>query len=110
MTVNALLKTALEPVAPVEADTYEGPKAVYITFGYNSLGADHGDDEPGHELFLVTVHLYAPAGMDTIERRRAIKKALSAAGTTWPSYTNASDKEGQHHIFECNLAREVGAE
>ena len=64
MTVNSLLKAALEPVAPV----------------------------------------------DTIEKRRAIKKALAAAGTTWPSYTNASDKEGQHHVFECQLARGVGAE
>lgn len=45
-----------------------------------------------------------------IEKRRAIKKALAAAGTTWPSYTNASDKEGQHHVFECQLARGVGAE
>ena len=87
MTVNSLLKAALEPVAPVEADTYEGTEPTYITFGYISTPTDFGDDEPEHELF-----------------------SLAAAGTTWPSYTNASDKEGQHHVFECQLARGVGAE
>ena len=108
MTVNSLLKAALEPVAPVEADTYEGTEPTYITFGYISTPTDFGDDEPEHELFSISVHLFAPTGEDTIEKRRAIKKALAAAGTTWPSYTNASDKEGQHHVFECQLARGVG--
>lgn len=110
MTVNSLLKAALEPVAPVEADTYEGTEPTYITFGYISTPTDFGDDEPEHELFSISVHLFAPTGEDTIEKRRAIKKALAAAGTTWPSYTNASDKEGQHHVFECQLARGAGAE
>lgn len=47
MTVNSLLKAALEPVAPVEADTYEGTEPTYITFGYISTPTDFGDDEPG---------------------------------------------------------------
>ena len=110
MSVNSLIKAALDPVAPVEADTYEDTAATYITFGYVSTPADFGDDEPDHEVFSISVHLFAPTGEDTIAKRRAIKKALAAAGTTWPIYTNASDKDGQHHVFECQLAREVGAE
>ena len=74
MTVNSLLKAALEPVAPVEADTYEGTEPTYITFGYISTPTDFGDDEPEHELFSISVHLFAPTGEDTIEKRRAIKK------------------------------------
>lgn len=110
MSVNSLIKAALDPVAPVEADTYEDTAATYITFGYVSTPADFGDDEPDHEVFLISVHLFAPTGEDTIDKRRAIKKALAAAGTTWPTYSNASDKDGQHHVFECQLVREVGAE
>lgn len=34
MSVNSLIKAALDPVAPVEADTYEDTAATYITFGY----------------------------------------------------------------------------
>ena len=56
MTVNSLLKAALEPVAPVEADTYEGTEPTYITFGYISTPTDFGDDEPEHELFSISVH------------------------------------------------------
>ena len=110
MSVNSLIKAALDPVAPVEADTYEDTAATYITFGYVSSPADFGDDEPDHEIFSISVHLFAPTGEDTIAKRRAIKKALAAAGTTWPIYTNASDKDGQHHVFECQLVRKVGAE
>lgn len=110
MSVNSLLKAALEAVAPVEADTYEDKKATYITIGYNSRPDDFGDDEPDHEVFSISVHLFAPTGENTIAKRRAIKKALAAAGTTWPVYTNASDKDGQHHVFECQLAQGVGVE
>lgn len=110
MSINSTIKAALDPIAPAEADVYEGAAAVYITFGYNSLGADFGDDEPSHERFLVQVHLYAPNGYNTISKRRDIKKALAAAGATWPIYENASDKDGQHHVFECELIEAAGVE
>lgn len=110
MSINSTLKAALEPVAPVEADTYEGDRAVYITFGYASIPEDFGDDEPEHERFLVTVHLYAPTGYNSLDKRRAIKRALSGAGATWPAYENASDKDGQHHVFECELVAAAGGE
>lgn len=110
MSINSTLKAALDPVAPAEADTYEGGEAVYITFGYTSIPADFGDDEPTHERFLVHVHLFAPTGYNTLAQRRGIKKALAAAGATWPSCENASDKDGQHHIFECELAAAAGVE
>lgn len=110
MSINSTLKAALEPVAPAEADVYEGKARVYITFGYSSVPADFGDDEPSHERFLVHAHLFAPVGENTLSKRRAIKKALAAAGTTWPSYENASDKNGQHHVFECEIADAAGVE
>ena len=110
MNINQTLKVALDPVAPTEADAYEGKKSVYITFNYNTDPINYGDDEPEHERVSIQVHLYAPTGFDTIEKRRAIPKALASAGMTWPAYTNASDKDGQHHVFECEAVREVGAE
>ena len=32
MSINETLRAALDHIAPAEADTYEGKKAVYITF------------------------------------------------------------------------------
>lgn len=110
MSINSTLKAALKSIAPAEADTYEGDAAVYITFNYNSVPADFGDDEPSHERFLAQIHLWAPTSYNSLAKRKAVKMALSAAGATWPSYTNASDKEGQHHVFECELVQAAGVE
>lgn len=110
MSANAILKAALKEIDPVEADTYEGEKDEYITFGYGSIPADFGDDEADAERLLVTVHLYAPAGRNVLTKRRAIKAALVAAGTTFPSYENLSDRNGQHHVFECELLVGAGEE
>ena len=110
MSINSTLKAALEPIAPVEADTYQGSKGTYITIGYNSVAADYGDDEPDHEVFLVSVHLFAPTGRILSQSGGPSKRALAAAGMTWPSYTNSSDKDGQHHVFECETAQAAGVE
>lgn len=108
MNINRTLRNALNPIAPTEADTYEGRKGVYITFNYDTFPENYGDDEPEQECVSIQVHLYAPLGMDTLDKRRSVKRALHTAGFTWPRYTNASDKDGQHHVFTCEAARELG--
>lgn len=111
MTINQRIIAAVTPLVPeCVATIYEGDEPVYCTFNYNSVPADFADDEAEHEICLIQVHLYAPTGHDTLRLRRDIKKALHAAGMTWPTYTNASDKDGQHHVFECEIAQEAGAE
>lgn len=111
MTINQRIKAAVTPLVPVcVATIYQGNEPEYCTFNYNSVPALFADDEPAHEIYLIQVHLYAPIGYDTLRLRRDIKKALHSAGMTWPTYTNASDKDGQHHVFECEIAQEAGAE
>lgn len=119
MSINSTLVSALTPIAPTETDAYEGggtagrsqgKREIYITFNYDTIPDDFGDDEPGHERALIQVHLYAPVGRNVLPQRRAIKRALHGAGFTWPSYTNASGENGQHHVFECEAVREVGDE
>ena len=48
MSINETLRAVLEPIAPAEADAYEGKKAVYITFNYHTTPINYGDDEPIH--------------------------------------------------------------
>lgn len=110
MNINETLRAVLSPIAPAEADTYEGKKAVYITFNYDTIPINYGDDEPEQERALIQVHLCAPAGYDITAKRRAVKKALVSAGFTYPAYTNASDKDGQHHVFECEAAEGLEVE
>ena len=92
------------------ADAYEGYTKEYLTFGYNSIPADYGDDEPAHERILIQVHYFAPQGVNTLAKRRRIKAALRGAGMTWPACTNASDGNGQHFVFECECGVGLGGE
>ena len=113
MTVNKILMKALEPIASVQASTYESYDAegrtdeVYITFNYSTNPDNFGDNEPDHEVYSVQVHLFCPASTDSLLIRRDIKNALRDAGFTFPSSVDATDADGQHHIFECLIATEV---
>lgn len=112
MTVEERIVAALAPFGdPVEksllyAAAGELPER-YYTFSCSSFGADYGDDEPGHERWLVSVHFFAPRHGNYSRRVRDTKRALFRAGFTWPSAVDASDQEGQHVVFECEIAEEV---
>ena len=69
-----------------------------------SFGDAYGDDEPGWERWLAQVHLFAPPADNCIRRAAQTKRALFAAGFTWPSMVDASDEDGQHYVFECETA------
>jgi len=110
MNVDRLLYTALNKIAGVQAGDYEpdeGAEETYITYNYFTTPDDFGDDEPGHEVYSVQVHLFCPPGVNSLATRRKIKKALKAADFTYPRYTDATDLDGQHHIFECMIAAEA---
>lgn len=106
MSVEARVKAALDVFGdPVEksvlyAASEEAP-ARYYTFSCESVGDDFGDDEPGCERWLVSVHLFAPLAENCVRRAKETKQALFAAGFTWPKYTDATDQDGQHLVFEC---------
>ena len=113
VTVEERIVSALAPFGdPVEASLlYAAAQDLpprYYTFSCSSFGDDFGDDEPGCERWLVNVHYFAPLyNEDISERVKRTKKALFRAGFTWPSSTDASDQDGKHVVFECEIAEEV---
>lgn len=108
MSVDELLrKTLLSFGDPVENGVYHGTAKRYYTFNYSTVGDDFADDAPGHERALVQVHLFAPLAENVTARVKATKKALFAAGFTWPETFNASDENGRHIVFECEIAEGV---
>lgn len=116
VSVEEKIVAALAPFGdPVEASLlYAAAQDLpprYYTFQCSSYGADFGDDEPGCELWAVKIHFLAPHCNEDIPGRiRKTKQALYQAGFTWPKYVDASDQDGQHHVFECETVQEVGAE
>ncbi len=112
MSVEAEVKAALDVFGdPVEKSVLYAAAgkrpARYYTFSCDSMGDDFGDDGPGAEVWLVQVHLFAPLGENCIRRARETKRALFAAGFTWPDMTDATDTDGQHYVFECKAAQGV---
>lgn len=109
MSVEARVKAALDVFGdPVEKSVLYAAggehSARYYTFSCESVGDDFGDDEPGCERWLVSVHLFAPLAENCVRRAKETKRALFAAGFTWPRYTDATDQDGQHYVFECETA------
>lgn len=113
VSVEERIVAALSPFGdPVEASLlYAAAQDLpdrYYTFQCSSAGEDFGDDEPGCELWRVSVHYFAPLYNEDISKRaKQTKKALHRAGFTWPSSTDASDQDGYHIVFECEIAEEV---
>ena len=94
VTVEERIVSALAPFgAPVEASLlYAAARDLpprYYTFSCSSFGDDFGDNE------------------DIQGRVKQTKQALHRAGFTWPSCTDASDQDGKHVVFECEIAEEA---
>lgn len=108
MTIDKRIRDALLPFGdPVENEVYQGESERYYTFNYSALGTDYADDAPQHERCLVQVHFFAPLSENITARKRATKEALFRAGFTWPETQPASDEDGRHIVFECEIAEGV---
>lgn len=112
MSVESRIKAALDVFGdPVEKSLFSAQSSElpprYYTFVCNSFGCNFGDDEPGHERWIVSVHFFAPLGQNWNNREKATKQALFQAGFTWPKFTDATDQHGQHFVFECEVAEAI---
>lgn len=113
MSVEARVKAALDGLGgPVEKSLLYAAAGKrpprYYTFSCESFGDDWGDDEPGCERCLVSVHLFAPLGESCLEQVRRTKRALLRAGFTWPHCTDATDQDCQHYVLECETVDFIG--
>lgn len=105
MSINERIKEALSVLEiPVVPKVFQGDDERYIVFNYNTIPVDFADDGPEHERYLIQVHLFCPLGANSLSEMRKIKEALFEAGMTWPDVTDVSDKNGQHLVFECEIA------
>lgn len=81
---------------------------MYFTFDYMVSPVHYGNNAPLYELYDVNIDLFAPEKMNTLALRRQVRDLLERAGFTRPSEVNASDNDGQHYIFECEVAEWIG--
>lgn len=106
MSVDEVLNTALSHAAPVPAypNTYTGQLLEYLTWNYTEIPEVYAEKIPRACRYLIQVHYFLPHKKDPNPMKHLLRFALFNAKCTWPSITNASDKEGQHYVFECEYA------
>lgn len=101
MTIEKRIITALsETGLPVVPEPYTGDALEYLTFTYDLFGTIFAEGKPGSVIYYISLSYYAPFNSNPNAARIKICTAISEAGFSWPSITNASDKEGQHWVFE----------
>ena len=111
MSINERIIEAVTPVVsvcvpePYDPDS-EAAVLEYCTFNYTELPDDFGDDGPEVIRYLIRLNYYAPlsavngASNNTLNTRKALRKAIHGAGFTYPSIENATDNEYQHFVYE----------
>lgn len=105
MSINSTIIKSLEPIGwPVVSSERRTEENRYIVFNYTSLPDNFGDDAPQHERYLIQIHMFCPSVTNTVVLRKQVKRLLFESGFTFPTMTDASDDEGQHWVFECEMA------
>lgn len=111
MSIESRIRLALATFEhKVYPDTYNGKDEAYFVFNYNTIPDDFGNNQPNHERALIQVHLFCPHGFNSVQLRKDVKLALLHAGFTYPYTTNASDEDGQHWVFEFQVAEATDGE
>lgn len=111
MSVNEVLRSALAPTGlPCVPDTHTPGAETYYTFSVDTVPAAWGNNAPDAEICDVSVHLWAPGQANVLALRAQTRRLLSEAGFTWPSETDASDEDGQHYLYECQILQPVPRE
>ena len=101
MSINSKIISTINPLVAVCAPgIYSGESKEYCTFNYSELPELFGDDRPGFIRYLVQLHWFSPLDSNPLDKKNAIKNALSGAGFTYPSVSDASDDLSLHFAFE----------
>lgn len=104
MTVNQRIINALSAFGiPVVPELYTGSGGRYFTFNYDLIPVQFAGNRPTYWKALVQVHSFCPLHENSIRRRRETVAALTGAGFTWPEIVDASEKDHQHFVFECEI-------
>lgn len=108
MSVNQKIIEALSSFGyPVVPDVYTCEDDTYFAFNYSTSPIFFSDDAPRIERYLIQVHLFCPIKKNIVLLRKQAKQKLFTLGFSWPEEINASDRNEQHYVFECEAVEGV---
>lgn len=100
MSCDEAINTAFDGILPIYPNVYTGDQLSYLVYNYYVIPQVFADSVAHAARYSVQLHLYLPNKVNPNPTKLSIITACLAAGFTFPSMTNASDRDGQHYIFE----------
>ena len=108
MDFEERLAQAVRSVIPdAEPNTYEGTARIYATWNFNELGKLFAEGKPNAVGYLVQVHVYLPKKHPWADIKKQMCQALFKLKGTWPDIIDASDRDGEHLVFEFDAAEGI---
>lgn len=105
MMLESIEKRLTDALGPLGWDianaVYKGDADRYLVLRHSDHPASHGDDRPGALRILVYVDIYCPLDFNPVAAVNAVRRALFAAGCTYPTTEDASDDDTRHIVLEC---------
>ena len=104
MMLESIEKRLTDALAPLGWDianaVYKGSSDRYLILRHSDHPISHGDDRPGALRILVYVDIFCPLDFNPLQAVSAVKRALFAAGCTYPTTEDASDDDCRHIVVE----------
>lgn len=107
MSCDEAISSAFGQILPLFPNVYTGKELRYLVYNYYVIPDVFADSVAHAARYSVQLHLYLPHK----ENPNPVKLSIINACLntfTFPSMTNASDKDGQHYVFEFEFVNAGG--
>ena len=104
MTISERIIKAIKPIVPIcVPNLYKGKALEYTTFTYSEFPDLHADGVPGAIRYLCILTYVCASKKNVISTRQKLKRAILAAGGTYPMAENISDDKSQIWALEFEM-------
>lgn len=105
MSCDEAINAAFGEILPLYPNVYTGDALTYLVYNYYVIPEVYANSVSHASRYSVQLHFYLPHKENPNAIKLAIINACISGDFTYPSMMNASDKDGQHYVFEfeyCN--------
>lgn len=105
MSCDEAINAAFGDILPLFPNVYTGEELAYLVYNYYVIPEVYANSVSHASRYSIQLHLYLPQKTNPNTLKLSIINACIDNGFTYPSMTNASDRDGQHYVFEfeyCN--------